>query len=716
MAKQPGDRDLPKINLSTFVGGESVDLKNGIAGSFSSSLGMNFRDKASQASVLPGFKSVTATLTDMILAMEQDLNGIRYGVGDAGYVYEIDNTNTVTSLGQLDGAGGAGLVYSPQNDNLYMSSQQSVSLYGQATKASPQLSVGHFGPSASVAPGVIYTFNSSTSSYDGGTNGSTTTQRNNLNTLTTVGLTPSNYAAQVTHPNTGTYTPLTAINETSGNYTAFVPDIEPFYAVAVYVTTIGTGNLTLTVHDAMNNNLGAVTILHANIVAGWNLFTFASPGIRAFVNAVASATTSTGYHFHLTSSVTSDTMQINTITTGDITGCNFVLFAYRLVATENTWHPMTNFNQYLCIGNGNYLSTYNYGNDSNPNNSQWVRHQLFLDIGYEVTSLANTGQYLVILAGRTSTNNARQYQGGFLYLWDGINTSFNLKVPIPMGIPYAAYCFNNVVYFFCNGSLFAYAPGSVQVNKVRYIGFQNTNFINTTDTTIVNPNTMATRYNILHMAYPSMTTNVKLNMGIYTWGSVELIYPNSFGYSYLNNKQFQTASGGSGTGAWSNYQIGMIENFVDQMYMSSKYKDNNGTWQYKLDLLDNTCGVAPNFNLTCLMWDGGARHKMKRGLRVKVNFTKLPSGITITPWYSIDRGSQVTADQNGNSFAIQGDGNATEAFINVPAGTQSHELQWGFTGTTTGTVLSSPAITGIAAEIDSLGEEPDLRPDDPKPQ
>ena len=106
---------------------------------------------------------------------------------------------------------------------------------------SPTLNVGPFGPSASVAPGVIYTLDTTTSSYDGVTVSGVTTQRNNLNTLTTTGITPSNYASQVTAPNTGTYTPLNAISEAAGDFTAFVPDIEPFYAVAVYVSTVGTG-------------------------------------------------------------------------------------------------------------------------------------------------------------------------------------------------------------------------------------------------------------------------------------------------------------------------------------------------------------------------------------------------------------------------------------------------------------------------------------------
>lgn len=710
---QRGDPELPKTNLGTFVGGESIDLKNGIAGSVYTSLAMDFREKASQATVLPGlYNTATNTqLSDLITAMEQDVDGIRYACGDQGYFYEIDGSNVVTQLGQLDGNGGAGIAYSPQNDNLYMSSQKSVSLYGQATQMSPSLSVGHFGPSASVAPGVIYTFNTITSSYDGGTVSGVTTQRNNLNTLTATGLTPGNFAAQVTNPNSGTYQPLNAIVETAGNFTSFIPDIEPFYGVAVYVTTIGTGNLTLTLHDSLNNVLGAVTINHSSVASGWNLFVF-STQVRAFINAIASNTTSTGYHFHLTSSASSDTMRIATITTADITGCNFVLFADRLIQTSNGWHPMCLFNQFLCVGNSNYLSTYNFGNDSDPNNAQWVRHQLLFDVGYEVTGVENAGQYVIVTAGRISNNAARQYQGGFIYIWDGSNSSFNDRIPVQMGTPYSPRCINGVIYFYCNGSLFAYVPGASTINKVRYIGFQNTNYLGTHDSTIVNPNMMTNRYNLLMMGYPSSTTNLNLNMGIYSWGAVELIYPNSFGWSYLPANGIERAAGNldADNTAYTNYQIGMIENYVDTLYMSSRYTDHNGTAQYRLDVLDNTSKVAPKFGMRCLMWDGGARYKQKKGLRVKVTFTALPENTTITPFYSIDRGPDNSQDPTGVSYTVTGDGVATEAFINVGEGTRSHELQWGFNGTANN-ATTPPVITGIAGEIDGLGAETDLRPD-----
>lgn len=711
------DPELPKINLPLFIGGEATDLKNGQPGSFASSQAMDFRKKASQMTVLPGMRTIpsSSVLKDKITVMEQDIAGVRYGVGDQGWVYKIDTNDVMTVIDQLKTPGGAGAVYNTQNDQLYMSDQQSVSLYGQ-TQNNPQLRKGNFGASASVAPGVIYTFNTTTLSYDGGTVSGVTTQRNNLNTLTATGITPTNYAGLVTSTlSNSTLLPTTDANgnppESPGYPCPFIPDIEPFHSVAVFVTTIGSGDWTLTMHDSLNNSLGVVIIPHAQMQLGWNLFKFADPGIRAFVNAIASPNGATGYHFHLTSSVTGDTAAVATIANSNFTGTNFVLFAHRLVATKNGWHPMCIFNQYLCIGNGNYLSVYNFGNDASPNNGQWVRHMLFLDVGYEVTGLTATTQNLIITAERRSNNSSRNYQNGFMYTWDGINAAPNQKIPITMGAPYSPYSQNNNVYLYIAGQLYAWGGGTSFI-RVRYIAYQNTDYLGMHDSTIMNPNMMDSRYGILLLGFPSSTTNTTIGMGIYSYGAVEIMYPNSFGsLSYVLANGKKTAAGGTGNGAWTNLQIGMIKNFVDTLYTSWQYTDNNSVVHYGLDITDNTSDPAPNFNFGTLLWDGGAVFKVKRGTRYMVSFLPLPVGVTITGWYNLDRQGQTSMDIDGvTSFTATGTNDShspSSILINIPAG-RARELQWGFFGTVA-PGSKTPTIIGITPEVDPLPDEKDLR-------
>lgn len=709
-------KELPKINLPTFIGGEAIDFKNGVAGSFLSAQGMDFRQKPSQMTVLPGMRTIASSsvLQDKPTAMDMDVSGIRYMVGDQGYVYALSTSDVITELGQLNSNGAAGCVYNQQNDQVYMSDQQTVSMYGQ-TQSSPQLRKDQFGPSASVAPGVIYVFNTSTLSYDGNidSNTSLATVRNNLNSLTLTGVTPTNYASIVTNSLTNTYVckQMSAglPSEAAADFCAFVPDIEPFSHLAVYTTTVGTGNMILTMHDSLNNKLAQVTIAHASLATGWTLFTFSSQ-VRAFINAIASANGSTGYHWHVNSSVNSDTMAIASIASNVLSGANFVLFAHRLIATNNGWHPMAIFNASLLIGNANYLSVYNFGNDADPNNSQWVRHRLLFDVGCEATSIAFSGQYVLVTAGHTSTNPARSFQGGYVYIWDGVSQNWITRIPMPQGIPYSAQNFNNNIYFYCAGSLYVWGGGST-VLKVRYIAYQNTDYMGTYDHTVVNPNMMDTRYNLLLAGFPSSTTNAGATMGIYSWGAVELTYPNSFGYSYnlsAGTKNYQNSSGGTGSNAWSAFQIGMIRNFVDTLYTSWQYTDSSNTVHYGLDVTDNTSSPAPNFNFASLIWDGGAVYKPKKGCRMLVSFLPLPANVTITGWYNLDRNGEVTADLSGDAYtATQG---MTSILINVP-NSRAREIQVGFNGTCSGT--TTPTIIGVTFEIDELEAEADLREYEP---
>lgn len=698
MAKSPTNSTKMKIHLNAFSGGAALDYKYGIANSFYYSQGIDFRQKASQMSILPAPRALSATLSDLITCMIQDPNGVRYGVGNQGYLYRISTNNVISEFGKLNSNGGAGIVYNQQSDQLYISGQQTASLYGQVSTSVPQLRNDNFGPSASVSPGVIFIFDTLTLSYDGNvdTNTGLTTQRNNLRTLTTSGVTPSNYTGLVTNTLTNTYTLPSVISENSGQLCPFIPDIEPFYSVAVWVTAIGTGNWTLTMHDSLNNNLGSVTISHSSMVVGLNNFVFTAPGIRAIPTAFASGT-SAAYHFHLTSSVSSDTATVATIAENDLTGCNMIVFAYRFVQTHNGWHPMANFSGMLCIGNGNYLSTYNYGQDANPNNNQWIRHQLGLDTGYEVCGLTVNNQYLVIAAEKRSMNSTRNYQDGMLYFWDGTNVGPNFKIEIPMGAPYSPFTFNNVTYFYCAGSLFAWGGGQ-SIIKVRYIAYQNTDYLGMADSTIVNPNMMDARYNLLMLGFPSITTNTNITFGVYSWGAVELTYPNSFCLSYiLSNGLLNSTSSNA-------LQIGTIKNFVDTMYTSWQYTDSNSVTHYGLDILDNTSTAAPTFTWQSLIYDGGARYKTKEALRYKVAFVSLPANCTISPWYILDRGTKIY----GTKVSTAG---STAAFINISGG-RFKEAQWGFDGTCSN-VTTPPIITAVTMEIDPLTSEVDLRPELP---
>ena len=711
-----------KVHQEYFSGGVSIDPKLATANSFYYSQNLDFRSKPSQISVLPASRQLATNLADVITDMDQDLNGVRWGVGNNGGIYKISTSNVVSKEAQLPENGAAGILYNQVTDQLYIPSQTAVSMFGQVTSGNsnqPAYRQSQFAQSASTDSGCVNLFSTpaNVATYGGsGAGFFDGYARNNVQSLSTgiteaivqSGVVISNTQAgnnPVTPGTAQTYILPSTLTEATGNFCFFAPDIEPFYSIMVYIASAGSGNWTLTLHDSLNTKLASVTINNANIVAGqYNEFVFSSQ-IRALVSASQTGTNAT-YHFHLTSSVSSDSAAVGTILPSDMNTCDFLLFAYRLVYTYNGWHPTALFTgtgtPLLCVGNGQYLSTYNFGNDSNPSNGQWSRHYLQFKHGYEVCGLTTNNTYLVIAVERRSNNASRNAQDGCLYFWDGSTNAPNIAIDIPMGSPYGLYTFNNVTYFTVAGSLFAWSGGQTII-KVRKIAAQNTDYLNAVDSTIVSPNTMAARYNLLMIGYPSTSTNTTIPYGVYSWGTVELTFPNSFGLSYTQSHGYLY----NNTSGVSNLTIGCVQNFVDSMYISWSYTLSGQTY-YGLDIVDNFSTAAASYNWQSLIYDGGVRYKTKKALRLKISFLPLPANTTLTAQYSLERGAWVTSDPNGagSYSANTGDTSVVVEFNNA----RFKEIQYGFLGTCS-SPTTAPTITGVTLEVDPLEDEDSLRKD-----
>lgn len=683
MARGSGNSAKMTINTNYFTGGVGVDPKLGPPNSFYKSQALDFRSIPSQMSVLPGMRALSSNLPDLMTAIEQDVNGVRWGIGDKGNLYKIDTSNNISVEATLSENGTAGLLYNQVTDLLYIPGKTKVSTYGQVTTGNtgqPTFQSNVFAQSSSINSGCTQIYDPTTGLFDGALRSSAT----------------------------ATYNVPGGLSEVSGTYCVFSPDIEPGYSIQVYFTTIGTGDYTLTLHDSQNNSLAAATITHANMKVGFNEFVFGKQ-VRVLVGG-GIASGAANYHFHLTSTATDGFVQVvpasaGNSATGDMMSVNMLWSAYRLVDTANGWHPTALFSVQtgtgnglaLCIGNGQYLSTYNFSNDSNPSNLSWIRHQLVFKTGYEVCGLSTNNQYLVIAVERRSKNTSRNFQEGALYFWDGTTPQPSFVIDIPMGAPYGIHTTDNITYFTAAGSLYAWSGGQTVI-KVRKLAYQNTDYLNTSDHTVVNPNMFTTRYGILLAAYPSTTTNPNVQYGVWSWGSVELSFSDTFGLSYVasHNNTYNTSP-------ISNLSIGCNVNFVDSLYTSWKYTDANGT-HYGLDIMDNTSSAATFSSWTSLIFDGGARYKQKLAHRIKVSCTALPAGASLTPFYILDRGATTT-----NASAGQG---ATDALIEIGNGAQRyHEIQYGFNLTLPSGVMSPPVITGITFETSPSEDEIDVAPD-----
>ncbi len=90
-----------------------------------------------------------------------------------------------------------------------------------------------------------------------------------------------------------TYTPPVAISETATNKQTFAPTKSKMTRIGIYPVAKGTGNWTVTVHDASNVVQASITIANASL----------TNGAVNYFNVPCNLTALGTYHFHVTSTV-----------------------------------------------------------------------------------------------------------------------------------------------------------------------------------------------------------------------------------------------------------------------------------------------------------------------------------------------------------------------------------------------------------------------------
>lgn len=615
---------LDEITIQQFYGGQSSDEAIGTPASFSYSRALEHRKNPSQLSVLPGPRKI-ATCNDLILNMVQVRDGTRYAYGDQGNIYKIDTSNNVTYLNKLP-AGSDGMLYRADSDAIYFATQTDLRRYYPVSNNPTFDQV--YGASKSI----------DTAAYRTG--------------------------------GVATYTVPLTLDESQ--YVSFQPDIEPFYSNKVNVIAKGTGNVTLTLHDGVNNTLATTTITAANMTTGLVEFLYSSQ-IRALVKPNART-----YHYHLTSTVLDTTVACSTA--GQLNTADFELWAYRFVDTINNFHPMAQFEQFILIGNERYLAVWEPLTDSNPPNVELQRHRLTFPPGFEVCGIAVTDEFAVIACEKRSTNGNKDFQEGKLFLWDGTAQTYNQIVDVSGGSPEAIQSLENYPYFIVNGVLCAWAGGK-DITKIRTIANLTNTYSGVIDNTHAYPNMMDVKDNMLHLGYPSITTNATVEHGVYVWGSLEKNYAPSFNFGYV-------ASAHQANDLDTTIQIGCVRNFGDEMYTS--WKDSTGA--YGLDILDNLCTPAPIFKFRARRYDGGAVYRDKQAVKLGLITAAIPAGTMITQAYSLDGVTDVFYANPMNTGDTSQVATIQKGFFK--------RAKYGFDGTCTGTV--SPVIYADTLQLNPL--------------
>lgn len=574
------DNNFEPIGLNKFYGGWSSDKQMGSDAQFYYSRHIDFRKRPSSFTLLPRPTNTDGgVVVDLVQAMDQLNSGVRYALGDAGWLYKITTAGVWSSVVNIGEAGGAGLLYRSDVDMLYATGQTKVARIPRVSSGNaPQANWFANGPSTCT-----------TCTKTGGTN---------------------------------TYTLLISVNEGTPNKRNFTSDIEPLYKLGVKINAKGTGDWTLTLHDDANNSLGTVTVTNGDLTNGSiNYFVFSTPiRIQRGNNGVGSALT---YHFHLTSTVADGS--VATTTANSLADCDMELWANALVTTNNGLHPIAQASNLTLIGNGRYVAAYEPLQD-NPTTADFNRHRLTLPPGFEVCGFAQKN--LMTIIGAEKRSSTGEFQEGMLFFWDVTAETYNDYWPVPEGSPESLHSHKNVVRFIAGGALYQMRGGDEPI-KIRTFRNTDSEYSNTTDITHVYPNMMTVRRGILLVGYPSTTTNLSLEHGIYSYGSITNEYPNSFGFSYT------TSNGNILNNGTNNLKIGMVKSYGDTLYIS--WRDDSASPQkYSVDIVNNSSTPETTATIELLEFNNNQPSKYKNAGYVISTFTELGGTTSVTLKYKLE--------------------------------------------------------------------------------
>lgn len=642
---------------NSWVGGQAVDKKTGIANSFANSQSLDFRKSPSQMSVLPGTRRAdNGVITDLIQNEVMTQSGRTYSIGSTGNIYTCSPSGSWSMFGNIGSVGTFGMNYRQDQDAIYIPGTTSVSSI-TTVSTNPILNVGYYGESQSTYN------NSDQATFNVNSNQSGGTQ------ATTI---------------------LTSFQEdTLTQERFFQTDIQPISKIGVNIVDQGVGNWTLVVHDGLNTQLGTATISNANLTVGVNYFVFPTP-IQVNVGPNAAQT----YHFHLTSTVADG--QVSSTSLNDLSTCDMQLWANRLVQTTNGIHPQVTFQQFECIGNGRYLSVWENLGEAAPSNSAWQRQKLSFPPGYEVCGLAVFNEYLVIATERITTGTNTP-QEGIIFYWDGLADTYNYFTQIPEGSPEAINEFENAVYYVAGGNWYTITSVAATPQKIRRLPGSENVYMGSNTQTRVYPNVATVRYGIHLLGWPSTTMNTDIPYGVYSWGKVEYTQPDSFGYSYI------LSTGSQAKTDTNNLTIGMVQNFGNVLHISWQ----DGT-TFGVDVIDSNSTPAPFATWEALIEDNGIVTKQKLASYMDGHWLDIQDGVQIQLKYSINRGDWVYSPLYSNANLWEVDNDTNYARLDVGSASEEerfYEAQVGIDIYCDSTVTVPPTIVGASMPFDDMNSE-----------
>lgn len=316
---------------------------------------------------------------------------------------------------------------------------------------------------------------------------------------------------------------------------------------------------------------------------------------------------------------------------------------------------MTTFLNMICIINNRYLATYDSA-------GTWNATALTFPPDTRPTCLEVWGDRLAI-------GCVDRLERGFVYLWDGVSSTYNAFFQVPSGGVRTMLVNQGVLYFWAGVELTLYAyTGGAPIAIANMPKMRNGTYAQ------ISPGGATIFEGIPLFNIPWATSSTTMTRGTYSYGNLNDSYPEVLGVDYIN----------SDNGA--SLELGGLIAVGPTLYSGWR----SGT-TYGIDKLESTT-VAASCTYESNIFDGGAPFAGMTVYEIIVNTSPLVSGQTITVKRKADRGSWVvvgtmtTAGQVVGKFPVNNSSGA--GFL------QCNEFQIQVIISTTGT--SSPTVYDIS--------------------
>ena len=295
------------------------------------------------------------------------------------------------------------------------------------------------------------------------------------------------------------------------------------------------------------------------------------------------------------------------------------------VQTENQHGPIVDFLGNLYFANGRFLGEWD--------GTTWTYNKLTLPIGWKIRTMAVLGEDLVM--GGWQGTNIYDYEKGYLWFWNGTDTSVTSFLEVSEGAVDAMAVADNILYFIAGsvGNLYVYTG---QVVKMRQI----TNLLATDDYMEIYPGAMTIHRGDLQIGVAGVTDSSDITQGVYSYGRPSKNYPRAMNIDHIistGTKGGTTLKIGSLCGVGPNeFYVGWEDttaaNGIDRVSGTSPY--TTGIWH-------------------SLWFDNGDPYVEKETDVIKFTFKPLAANESIDFYYRRDRASGWTtlgtADTDGDT-------------------------------------------------------------------